>query len=151
MMIAVAVIAVGLWIATEFSEGVPPKFVIRSIPARIGRLRPGMTREQVEEILGLRTSWVWGGLGTKFVAGYGMHHHSYEHYELRKNMPVSAVARAKGQLTAATSFRSTATIQLVYRVHMDPNATSIERQESGRLVDAKFSLNNKTVAQMPKP
>ena len=43
MMVLVAVVALGVAIAEEFQEGIPPRFVVRGIPKRIDRLRTGMT------------------------------------------------------------------------------------------------------------
>ena len=45
MMVLIAVVALGLVLvlAEEFQDGIPPRFVVRGIPKRIARLRPGMT------------------------------------------------------------------------------------------------------------
>ncbi len=71
LMFLVAAIAVGLALLGEFGEGLPPRFVVRGIPARIARLRPGMTWEQTHEILGLEQTWLTGGTGAQFGGGDG--------------------------------------------------------------------------------
>jgi hypothetical protein len=56
MLRLMAVIAVALFVAREFWDGLPPRFVVNGIPGRIEQLRPGMTWEQTRNILGLGTS-----------------------------------------------------------------------------------------------
>jgi hypothetical protein len=58
LMFITAIFAVGLFVAQEFWEGMPPRSVVRGIPARIARLEPGMTFRQVHDILGLEKSWL---------------------------------------------------------------------------------------------
>jgi hypothetical protein len=64
-MVFVAVVALGLAVVEEFQDGLPPRFVVRSIPRRIARLRPGMTPEQAHEILDLERPWLLGGIGAR--------------------------------------------------------------------------------------
>ena len=47
LMLITAMIAVGLFVAQESWEGIPPRSVVQGIPARIARLKPGMTARQV--------------------------------------------------------------------------------------------------------
>jgi hypothetical protein len=56
LMFITTIFAVGLFVAQEFWEGMPPRSVVRGIPARIARLEPGMTFRQVHDILGLEKS-----------------------------------------------------------------------------------------------
>jgi hypothetical protein len=69
MMVVVAVVALGLAVVEEFQDGLPPRFVVRGIPMRIARLRPGMTVEQAHEILGLERPWLVGGIGASWEHG----------------------------------------------------------------------------------
>ena len=56
LMLLTAVLALGCFVASEFRDGLPPRFVIRGLKGRIERLEPGMNHEQVDEILGLNRS-----------------------------------------------------------------------------------------------
>jgi hypothetical protein len=81
IMMAVAMAAVAIIIMHEFYEGIPPRFIMRSLPGRIKRLQPGMAAVQARDILGLKRSWVLGGLG---VRRHGMMSGAYmttEHYQ----------------------------------------------------------------------
>lgn len=60
-MLLVALVALGLFAWQELRDGMPPRFVVRGIPARIAKLKPGMTYEEAKEILGLEKSWLRGG------------------------------------------------------------------------------------------
>ena len=96
LMLLVAAIAVGLALLGEFGEGLPPRFVVRGIPARIARLRPGMTWEQTREILGLEQSWLVGGTGAHFGGGVGNGHSMLEAYWVRPPRAVVVMARVAG-------------------------------------------------------
>jgi hypothetical protein len=65
MMVLVAVVALGLAVVEEFQDGLPPQFVVRGIPRRIARIRPGMTLAHAHEILGLERPWLLGGIGAR--------------------------------------------------------------------------------------
>src|SRR5215471_10543732 len=69
LMLITAMVAVGLFVAQESWEGMPPRSVVQGIPARIARLKPGMTVRQVHDILGLEKSWLKGGTDAKFLLG----------------------------------------------------------------------------------
>jgi Zn2+/Cd2+-exporting ATPase len=83
MMVVVAVIALGLAIAEEFRDGNPPRIVVRGIPQRIARLRPGMSREQARAILGLDQTWLTGGTDARFAHGEGNAFNQHEVYFIR--------------------------------------------------------------------
>ena len=61
LMLLVALSALGTLVAREFRHGSPPEFVVRGIPARVHRLRPGMTWGETRDILGLERHWLRGG------------------------------------------------------------------------------------------
>jgi hypothetical protein len=63
MMVFVAVVALGLAVIEEFQDGLPPRFVLRGIPGRFARLRPGMTPAEAHETLGIMRPWLLGGMG----------------------------------------------------------------------------------------
>jgi hypothetical protein len=69
MMVFVAVVALGLAVVEEFQDGLPPRFVVRGIPRRIARLRPGMTPEWARELLGLERPWLLGGISASWKHG----------------------------------------------------------------------------------
>src|SRR5262249_27884988 len=112
-MLIVVALAVACALAVEFGEGVPPRYVVRGIPKRIARLRPGLTWEQTREILGLEESWLTGGTGAFYGGGDGNGHYMHEDYYLR--MPrVVVVMKPVGDGNPAPEriFTSAATIQL---------------------------------------
>jgi hypothetical protein len=116
LMLLVAAIAVGLFLLREFGEGLPPRFVVRGIPARIARLRPGMTWEQTHEILGLEQSWLRGGTSAKYGGGDGGAHMMLEGYLVRPVRVVGVMARTGGGNPAPhKTFQSTATIHVWFR------------------------------------
>ena len=82
MMVFVAVVALGLAVVEEFQDGLPPRFVLRDIPRRIARLRPGMTSEQAHEILGLERTWLLGGIGARWKCTVGNRGIDTEHYSV---------------------------------------------------------------------
>src|SRR4051794_14079248 len=69
LMSITAIFAVGLFVAQEFGEGMPPRSVVLGIPARLERLKPGMGYRQVQELLGLEKPWLEGGMGAQHVHG----------------------------------------------------------------------------------
>jgi hypothetical protein len=62
LILLIALIAVGLGIYREFRDGFPPRFVVQGIPDRMAKLRVGMTRKDVYEIVGLDRPWFEGGI-----------------------------------------------------------------------------------------
>src|SRR5262245_31898138 len=82
MMVLVAVVALGLAVVEEFRDGLPPRFVVRSIPRRIARLRPGMTPEEAHESLGFGRPWLLGGMSADWGDIIGMSRTRYEHYNV---------------------------------------------------------------------
>ena len=179
MMVAVALVAAGLFAEREFGAGIPPNFVLRSIPARIGRLKPGMTRKQVHEILGLRKSWLLGGLSAKYGAGRLAVRTMTETYDLRPLKWVNRWATPSNPHPAMGSFvrRSTAVIRLQFDADLQYSGIGLssedfqvpppgsprvtpgyswvlwdQRQEaSARLIGASFVIDNKVIAESPDP
>jgi hypothetical protein len=152
LMLLVAAIAVGLALLGEFWEGLPPRFVVRGIPARIARLRPGMTWEQTREILGLEQSWLVGGTGAYFGGGEGNGHGMLEAYWVRPPRTVVVMSRVGGGDPAPVkTFRSTAILKLWFRIRTDPSSgtRNWRRDESTRLVRASFDGDSTTIAVMP--
>jgi hypothetical protein len=177
MMVAVALVAAGLFVEREFGEGLPPNYVLRGIPARIERLKPGMTRMQVHEILGLKKSWLEGGLSAKYGPGRLAFRIMSESYDLRPLRWVNRYARLGNPCPAMGSFtlQSTAVIRLQFDADLqscgiftssevfqmpppaNPRVTPGypwvvwgEREEaSARLNGASFVVDNKVIAEMP--
>jgi hypothetical protein len=149
-MLLVAAIALGLALLGEFGEGLPPRFVVRGIPARIARLRPGMTWEQTREILGLEQSWLVGGTGAYFGGGEGNGYDMLEAYWVRPPRTVVVMSRVEGGDPAPVkTFRSAATLKLWFRTDAQSGTRSWRRDESTRLVRAYFSSDSTTIAEMP--
>lgn len=63
LLLLVALSALTMLVYREVKDGLPPRFVIRSVPGRIARLRPGMTRAKARAILGVDRPWYLGGSG----------------------------------------------------------------------------------------
>ena len=103
MILLVAVVALGLFAWTEFRDGSPPRFVLRGIPARIAQLRPGMTRQETHDILGLDTPWWLGGTSARSGPGYGGGHWMQETYYLREMETVVRQASVGGGAPAPCS------------------------------------------------
>lgn len=144
MMVVVAFIALALVVAQEFRDGFPPRFVVRGIPARIGRLRSGMTPQQADEVLGLRKSWLLGGLGARPVGGWGNGRSRGMGYEVRPSRLVYEPASVGGGPVQATGFyRSTAMIQLVF-------ASGFREKAPARLISATYSNDGRVLAEMPR-
>ena len=150
LMLLVAAIAVGLVFLGEFGEGLPPRFVVRGIPARIARLRPGMTWEQTHEILGLEKTWLMGGTGAKFGGGEGNGHYMVEGYLVRPVRVVVVMARVGGGNPAPVkTFESAATVNVWFRTDNWSGGRSWRRNKSTRLLRASFSSDSTTIAVMP--
>ena len=124
MMIFTAMVALGLVAEREFSDGSPPRFVVQGVPARINRLRPGMTREQVEVILGLERSWIWGGTSAAFQRRVRDGYYMMEEYPPR----------------------SPWLIRLGFTIE---EGASGPMNKNDRLIGASFLHNRRVVAKMP--
>jgi hypothetical protein len=141
MMVLIALVALGLVLAEEFQDGIPPRFVVCGIPKRVGWLRPGMTWEQTREILGLEQTWLTGGTGGRPAHCWGDGHYMHLVYDVRPTKIVVRGARAGGgSPTTVKVLQSTATIELVF----DPHLPSGNK----RLVGASFSIDSTTIAEM---
>jgi hypothetical protein len=82
MMVFVAVAALGLTVAEEFHDGLPPRFVLRDIPRRISRLQPGMTPDQAYETLNLERTWLLRGIGARWKRSISLHGFTIEHHKV---------------------------------------------------------------------
>jgi hypothetical protein len=150
LILLVAAIAVGLALLGEFGEGLPPRFVVRGIPARIARLRTGMTWEQTHEILGLEKTWLMGGTGAQFGGGEGNGHYQVENYLVRPVRVVVVMARVGGGNPAPVkTFQSAATIQLSFLTEAWSGTRNWQQDKSTRLVRASFRSASTTIAVMP--
>jgi hypothetical protein len=150
LMLLVAAVAVGLALVGEFGEGLPPRFVVRGIPARIARLRPGMTWEQTHEILGLERTWLMGGTGAQFGGGDGNGHYMVEGYLVRPVRAVVVMARVGGGNPAPVkTFQSAATVKVLFRTDAWSGTRSWRWEKSTRLVRASFCNDSTTIAVMP--
>jgi hypothetical protein len=150
MMILIAIVALGLGLAEEFQDGIPPRFVVCGIPKRIARLRPGMTWEQTREILGLEQSWLTGGTGARFGGAHGFLNSMHEAYFVRPPRIVVRMGQMRGSDPAPMKvLDSTAKIQL--RFHRDVRSGGLDwRQDKAtRLVWASFSSDSTKIAEMP--
>jgi hypothetical protein len=149
-MLIVATIAVGLTLVGEFGEGLPPRYVVRGIPTRMARLRPGTTWEQTHEILGLEQTWLTGGTGARFGHGDGSGQSMHEVYYVRPPRIVVGMARVEGGNPAPVkTLQSTAMIQLWFRRDMRSGVWNWRQDKSTRLVRASFSKDSTTIAEMP--
>ncbi len=151
LMLLVAAIAVGLALLGEFWEGLPPRFVVRGIPARIARLRPGMTWEQTREILGLEKSWLVGGTGAYFGGGDGYGgQYMLVAYWVRPPRAVVVMGRDRGgDPPPVKTFRSTLILKLCFRGDAGAGAHNWRSDKSTRLVRAAFCDDSTTIAEMP--
>ena len=150
LMFLVAAIAVGLALLGEFGEGLPPRFVVRGIPARIARLRPGMTWEQTHEILGLEQTWLTGGTGAQFGGGDGNGRNILEGYLVRPVRVVVVMARVGGVNPAPVkTFQSAATVQVWFRTDIHSGGRTWRQDKSTRLIRASFCSDSTTIAVMP--
>jgi hypothetical protein len=143
MILLVAIIAVGCFIAQEFQDGLPPRFILRRIPGRIEQLRPGMTRQQTYDLLGLKKSWIRGGIGATFGLTQGGANRTHETFYLRPNRPF-VLNHGSGKITI---LRSAGMITL--RFHDSPGSTPDREDKSAKLERAAFSVDGHIVAEMP--
>jgi hypothetical protein len=142
-MILIAVSALGLAIAAELQEGSPPRFVVRGIPKRIARLRPGMTWEETREILGLEQTWLTGGTGARFAYGERSGHYMHEVYYVRPPRVVVQMAQVGASSpTPVKVLHRTAMIQLGFGMDYP--------SRNKRLVRASFSSDSMTIAEMTR-
>ena len=150
LMFLTAILAVGFFVAREFWEGMPPRSVVRGIPARIARLKPGMTFWQVHDILGLETSWFKGGTDAKCLLAQedGSVYHLV--YFVR---PASRVAggtpHVKGITTSLGVYRSQAMIEIWFDLVPSPRRDGGRRLRATRLTRVSFSSDGETIAEMP--
>lgn len=146
MMVVIAAIAAALVLVREFAEGIPPRYVLRGIPARIGQLRPGMTKGQTYEVLGLNRSWMWGGISTTIGVREGGRHLTHETFYVR---PLVLVATNHPGL-----LQSSGMIYLQFhdspgRMRDQEEGRTRARQDmSARLERASFS-DGKSTIEMP--
>jgi hypothetical protein len=149
-MLITVVFALGFFVVQEFWDGMPPRFVVKGIPARFNRLRPGMTWEQTRDILGLETSWLRGGTNASFEHGEGNGHYMHEVYNVRSPRIVMEIASVGGGPFQPTGFyRSKAMIQVWFRTDIDSGITNWRTNKATRLVRATFSNDATVVAEMP--
>jgi hypothetical protein len=114
------------------------------IPGRLAQLRSGMTRREAHEILGLKKSWIRGGLGATFSGGGRSGWMEYESFYVR----APRVVAIKNEGGPSRVLTSSGMIRLVY--HRDPRSTSRSADdESARLARASFSVDGQTIAEMP--
>lgn len=145
-MVVTALVALGLFLCEEFRDGSPPRFVVRSIPDRIARLRPGMTYEEAEQMLGLEKSWLRGGISGRepmvlmdgcFVFGT---------YPIGSGPAVTTTAAGTAPSLIAWSPME---IQLSFTTNAAINE-DWKRSETTRLYEASFRVDGEVVAEMRK-
>jgi hypothetical protein len=140
LMAVVAAVALSLFLAQEFGEGLAPRFVLRSIPGRISRLRPGMTRAQTYEVLGNGKSWLTGGTGARLGARRAVGSTIDE----RLHIGPPNVDRAGSDWV----FWPSAMIKLRFR--RDPNwSGSDDDDKHTHLESATYYFDFRTIAKMP--
>jgi hypothetical protein len=142
-MIVVAAIAVALFLVVEFRDGLPPRYIVRNIPGRIKRLRPGMTRAQTYEILGLKKSWIWGGLDAIPRPGGWMANTMYENYYAGAPTIIGKVYQSNPALV----IQSVRPIQLRFQ-HGPDWSPLFGNPDDFRLIGAAFSVDGGKV-EMP--
>lgn len=151
-MILIALAAVGLFAWVEFREGSPPRFVMRGVPGRVARLRPGMTYRETKDILGLETSWLRGGTSARSYYGSGGRTSMEWVYSLRQKQLTAAEAalmkaRSPGLVPHA---EPTARLVLQFDLNMGENERDWRLSPSSRLVSARFVEDGRVVAEMPR-
>ncbi len=149
LMFITAVFAVGLFVAQESWEGMPPRSVVQGIPARIARLEPGMSYRQVHDILGLEKSWSEGGTDAKTFLGED--HGSFDHtiYTVGPVYLVAGKPNLKGLTTSRGVSRSHAMIELWFDMVASPRLDGGRKLRASRLARASFSIDDETIAEMP--
>ena len=152
LILLVAAVALGLFAWTEFRDGPPPRFVLRGIPARIARLRPGMTYREAHAILGLDRPWWQGGTSARPGSGESGGHRISESYHLRGPRMVIGQVIVEGTATGPVSYRVTpAVVGLQFST---PAGWSLfsnlgTRDPGIKLVAASFYVDGDQVAEMP--
>jgi hypothetical protein len=150
-MLFIAIVALGLFVVEELSDGMPPRFVIRGIPSRINRLRPGMSWEETRDILGLERSWFKGGTNATFGHGEGNGHYMHEVYYVRSPRLVMGTSRVNGGAPQPTGFlQSEAVIQVWFSTKMQSGFEDWRAKETSRLTRASFSSDRTLIAEMPR-
>ena len=144
LMLVVAAIAAGLVLVGEFGEGLPPRYILRGIPARIDRLRRGMTRRQSYAILGLNQSWMTGGIGARPGERERRLNSIHEAHYVRA--PRIVIMNHEGG--PLRILQSSGMIQLWYCQHPRSASGHLD-DESDELVRASFSVDGRTIAEMP--
>jgi hypothetical protein len=149
LMFITAVFAVGLFVAQEFWEGMPPRSVVQGIPARIGRLKPGMAFQQVHDILGLEKSWLEGGTDAKCLLSQetGPLYHAV--YFVRPASRVAGTPNVKGITTSLGVYRSHAMIEMWFDLVPSPRRDGGRKLRTTRLTRVSFSSDGETIAEMP--
>ncbi len=141
LALLIALIAIGLMLYHELNEGLPPRSVIHGIPARIARLKPGMTRQETMEILGLGKPWYRGGISSYFseCSGGG---------ELINESWFVGVQRSfSGKWWPGSRERGL----LILNFHLNQDeGFSNDRYQSAPLTSASFSLDDRLIAEMPR-
>jgi hypothetical protein len=148
-MVLTAIFAVGLVLAQEFGEGMPPRAVVRGIPARIARLEPGMTFRQVHEILGLEQSWFKGGTDAKCLLAEenGPRYHAV--YFVRPACRVAGPPNVKGIPTSLGVYRSHAMIEIWFDLVASPRRDGGRQLRATRLTRVCFTSDGETIAEIP--
>jgi hypothetical protein len=150
MMVAVAIAGLVLFVVQEFWDGLPPRFVVRDIPDRIGRLRLGMTWDQAHETLGLEKSWLRGGTSAQPWILEGNGHYMHAMYTVGAPRTFVKTARVAGGASAPVTFiGSQALIQLHFATDIDGDLVNWQRDKSTQLIRAWFSRGFTTIAEMP--
>jgi hypothetical protein len=151
-MLLVVLVALGLLAWVEFREGSPPRFVLKGVPARVARLRPGMSFRETKEILGLETSWLRGGTGACTYYGSGGRTSMMWVYALRQEQITAAVAalmkaRSPGLVP---HIEPSAKIELSFIMDLKEDERDWRQSPSTRLASARFIADGRVVADMPR-
>jgi hypothetical protein len=149
LMFVTAIFAVGLFVAQESWEGMPPRSVVQGIPARIGRLEPGMTFQQVHDILGLEKSWLMGGIDANCLLSEENGPFNHAVYFVRPGSRVTGTPNVKGISTSVGVYRSHAMIELWFDLVPSPRRDGGRKLRTMRLSRASFSSDGETIAEMP--
>lgn len=151
-MILVALAALGLFAWVEFRDGIPPGFVLRGVPARIARLRPGMSYRETKEILGLETSWLRGGTSAWTYYGSGGRKTMTWVYALRQEeLTAAEAARMRAQSPGLVPHvEPTARIHLRFVMDLREDEQDWRQSPLTRLASARFVADGGVVAEMPE-
>lgn len=148
LTILVALIALGCFVTSELWDGLPPRFVVRGLKGRIERLKPGMSHEEVVEILGLNKSWLRGGTGATAGIFDGDGHFQNEEYYVRPPRIVTRTATVGSANGPVGVYESRTTIQLIFET-----PGGIEDPLAGRpemkLRSAWASDDGRIIAEVP--